>query len=169
MRRSGQHRRVLRPGAIETLFARRMERRSLRQPDRLLPLRPGFRPADARLGRGSLIHVGVRSPAARQAQSGAYSVSKAGVIMLSRQLASDGDRGASGATSSVPALVITPDEPVLLHTPGSPSGAPRSSPCGGNSVCRKTSPDAILFLASDRSSYDQRATRSRSMAAMPIC
>ena len=53
------------------------------------------------LKRGSLIHIASIAGSHAQGKSGAYSVSKAGVVMLSRQLASEWGRSASAATSSV--------------------------------------------------------------------
>src|SRR5258707_11090910 len=52
-----------------------------------------------KLGRGSLVHVASIAGSHAQGQSGAYSVSKAGVIMLSRQLASEW--GPQGIRSNV--------------------------------------------------------------------
>jgi NAD(P)-dependent dehydrogenase (short-subunit alcohol dehydrogenase family) len=104
------------------------------------------------LGRGSLVHVASIAASHAQGQSGAYSVSKAGVVMLSRQLATEW--GPQGIRSNVvsPGLVVTPMSQSFYDTPGVTErriavvperriGAPQDIA------------DAILFLASDRSSY----------------
>ena len=59
-------------------------------------------------GRGSLVHVASIAGSHAQGQCGAYSVRKAGVIMLSRQLAKEW--GPHGIRSNVvrPGMVITP-------------------------------------------------------------
>lgn len=103
-------------------------------------------------GKGSLIHVGSIAGHLPQAYSGAYSVSKAGVMMLSELLAVE--LGEYGIRSNVvsPAMVRTPlsedfyKDPELLRrrtemVPSRRIGAPRDIA------------EAILFLASDRASY----------------
>ena len=55
------------------------------------------------LGRGSLVHVASIAASNAQGQSGAYSVSRAGAVMLSRQLANEWDPTTFAATSSAPA------------------------------------------------------------------
>ena len=70
------------------------------------------------LGRGSIVHVASIAGSHAQGQSGAYSVSKAGVIMLSQQLANEW--GPQGIRSNVvsPGMVITPMSQVFYDTPG---------------------------------------------------
>jgi len=95
-------------------------------------------------GRGSLIHIASIAGSHAQGRSGAYSVSKAGVVMLSRQLASEW--GPQGIRSNVvsPGMVITPmsqSERRAAVTPARRVGMPQDIA------------EAVLFLASDRSSY----------------
>jgi NAD(P)-dependent dehydrogenase (short-subunit alcohol dehydrogenase family) len=105
-----------------------------------------------RLGRGSLVHVSSISGSHAQAQSGAYSVSKAGVIMLSRQLASEW--GPQGIRSNVvsPGMVITPMSQSFYDTPGVTERRSAVVPLRRVGMPQDIA-DAILYLASDRSSY----------------
>lgn len=105
-----------------------------------------------KLGRGSLVHVASIAASNAQGSSGAYSVSKAGVVMLSRQLASEW--GPQGIRSNVvsPGMVVTPMSQAFYDTPGVTERRTAVVP-----VRRIGAPqdmaDAILFLASDRASY----------------
>jgi NAD(P)-dependent dehydrogenase (short-subunit alcohol dehydrogenase family) len=56
-----------------------------------------------KLRRGSLVHIASVAGSNAQGFSGAYSVSKAGVVMLSRQLASEWGPHGSAVMSSAPA------------------------------------------------------------------
>jgi NAD(P)-dependent dehydrogenase (short-subunit alcohol dehydrogenase family) len=102
--------------------------------------------------RGSIVHISSIAGSNAQGASGAYSVSKAGVIMLSRQLANEW--GPHGIRSNVvsPGMVITPMSQAFYDTPGVTERRSAVVP-----VKRVGQPqdmaDAILFLASDRSSY----------------
>jgi NAD(P)-dependent dehydrogenase (short-subunit alcohol dehydrogenase family) len=103
-------------------------------------------------GRGSLVHVSSIAGSHAQAQSGAYSVSKAGVIMLSRQLASEW--GPQGIRSNVvsPGMVITPMSQSFYDTPGVTERRTAVVPARRIGMPQDIA-DAILYLASDRSSY----------------
>ena len=105
-----------------------------------------------KLGRGSLVHVASIAGNHAQGQSGAYSVSKAGVIMLSRQLASEW--GPQGIRSNVvsPGMVITPMSQSFYDTPGVAERRTAVVPSRRIGMPQDIA-DAILFLASDRSSY----------------
>jgi NAD(P)-dependent dehydrogenase (short-subunit alcohol dehydrogenase family) len=105
-----------------------------------------------KLGRGSLVHVSSIAGSHAQAQSGAYSVSKAGVIMLSRQLASEW--GPQGIRSNVvsPGMVITPMSQSFYDTPGVTERRTAVVPSRRIGMPQDIA-DVILFLASDRSSY----------------
>ena len=104
------------------------------------------------LRRGSLVHVASIAGSHAQGQSGAYSVSKAGVIMLSRQLASEW--GPHGIRSNVvsPGMVITPMSQSFYDTPGITERRSAVIPARRIGMPQDIA-DAILFLASDRSSY----------------
>ena len=103
-------------------------------------------------GRGSIVHVSSIAASHAQGQSGAYSVSKAGVIMLSRQLASEW--GPAGIRSNVvsPGMVITPMSQAFYDTPGVTERRSAVVPLRRVAVPQDIA-DAILYLASDRSSY----------------
>lgn len=103
-------------------------------------------------GGGSIVHVSSMAGTHPQPTSGAYSVSKAGVMMLSRNIAQEW--GPSGIRSNVvsPAMVMTPMSEVIYRDPAVKARREQSIP-----VRRIGQPqdiaDAICFLASDRSGY----------------
>jgi len=105
-----------------------------------------------KLGRGSLVHIASIAGSNAQGHSGAYSVSKAGVIMLSRQLANEW--GPHGIRSNVvsPGMVITPMSQSFYDTPGVTERRAAVVPVRRIGMPQDIA-DAILFLASDRSSY----------------
>lgn len=102
--------------------------------------------------RGSIVHVSSIAGSNAQGQSGAYSVSKAGVIMLSRQLANEW--GPHGIRSNVvsPGMVITPMSQAFYDTPGVTERRSAVVPLRRVGMPRDMA-DVILFLASDRSAY----------------
>ena len=104
------------------------------------------------LGRGSLVHIASIAGSNAQGQSGAYSVSKAGVVMLSRQLANEW--GPHGIRSNVvsPGMVITPMSQAFYDTPGVTERRSAVVPLRRVGMPQDMA-DVILFLASDRASY----------------
>src|SRR6478735_11570365 len=103
-------------------------------------------------GHGSLVHVASIAGSHAQGQSGAYSVSKAGVVMLSRQLASEwGPQGIRSNCVS-PGMVITPMSQAFYDTPGVTERRSAVVPLRRVGQPQDMA-DAILFLASDRASY----------------
>jgi NAD(P)-dependent dehydrogenase (short-subunit alcohol dehydrogenase family) len=103
-------------------------------------------------GRGSLVHIASIAASHAQGKSGAYSVSKAGVVMLSRQLASEW--GPHGVRSNVvsPGMVITPMSQAFYDTPGVTERRTAVTPMRRIGMPQDIA-EAVLFLASDRSSY----------------
>lgn len=101
---------------------------------------------------GSLIHVASIAGSQPQAYSGAYSPAKAGLTMLSRQLAFEW--GPENIRSNVvsPGLVRTPMSESFYQTPGVLTARENVVP-----LRRIADPtdmaDVVLFLASERSSY----------------
>jgi NAD(P)-dependent dehydrogenase (short-subunit alcohol dehydrogenase family) len=143
---------ILRPGALDTL--------TLAEWDAVLAVNlTGYFLCAQIFGRqmraqrrGSLVHVSSIAGSNAQGQSGAYSVSKAGVIMLSQQLANEW--GPHGIRSNVvsPGMVITPMSQAFYDTPGVTERRAAVVPSRRVGQPQDIA-DAILFLASDRSSY----------------
>jgi len=103
-------------------------------------------------GRGAIIHTASIAGSNAQAFSGAYSVSKAGVLMLSRQLAVEW--GPHGVRSNVlsPGLVRTPMSESFYQAPGVAERRAAAIPLG-----RVGTPEdmaqVVVFLASDRAGF----------------
>lgn len=103
-------------------------------------------------GKGAIVHTASIAASNAQGFSGAYSVSKAGVAMLSRQLAVEW--GPLGVRSNVlsPGLVRTPMSEGFYQTPGVTERRAAAIPIG-----RVGTPEdmaqVVLFLASDRAGY----------------
>ncbi len=103
-------------------------------------------------GKGALVHIASIAAEHATASAGAYSVAKAGVVMLSRQLAIEW--GAHGIRSNVvhPGLILTPMSQAFYAQPGVTEKRSQAIPVG-----RIGLPDdvaqAVLFLASDRAAY----------------
>jgi NAD(P)-dependent dehydrogenase (short-subunit alcohol dehydrogenase family) len=104
------------------------------------------------LGRGSLVHVASIAATHAQGLSGAYSVSKAGVVMLSRQLASEWGPQGIRSNAVSPGMIITPMSQSFYDTPGITERRTAVVPTRRIGMPQDIA-DAILFLASDRSSY----------------
>jgi NAD(P)-dependent dehydrogenase (short-subunit alcohol dehydrogenase family) len=111
-----------------------------------------FAPAMAAAGRGSLVHIASVSARNPQPSSGAYSASKAGVALMSQQLAYE--LGPSGVRSNTvsPGLVRTPMTEAYYQAPGVAERRDAAIPL--RRVARADDiADVALFLASDRARY----------------
>ena len=111
-----------------------------------------FGRAMAEFGRGSLVHVASISSRNPQPGSGAYSASKAGVSLLSQQLAYE--LGPSGVRSNTvsPGLVRTPMTEAYYQAPGVAEKRDAAIPL--RRVARPDDvADVVTFLASDRARY----------------
>jgi NAD(P)-dependent dehydrogenase (short-subunit alcohol dehydrogenase family) len=103
-------------------------------------------------GSGALVHIASIAASEPQGFSGAYSVSKAGVAMLSRQIAFEwGPRGVRSNTVS-PGLVRTPMSEAFYQAPGVLERREQVVP-----LRRVAAPadiaDVVVFLASERARY----------------
>ncbi|WP_420342150.1 SDR family NAD(P)-dependent oxidoreductase [Paenirhodobacter sp.] len=103
-------------------------------------------------GRGALVHVASIAGSQPQPASGAYSVSKAGVVMLSRQLAAEW--GPKGVRSNVvsPGLVLTPMSEKFYENPEVKARREQIVPMRRIATPQDMA-DAALFLASPRAGY----------------
>lgn len=143
---------LLRPGALDTLsFSEWNAVLSVNLTGYLLCAQ-AFGAQMRSSGKGAFVHVASIAGSHPQPVSGAYSVSKSGVIMLSRQLAVEW--GPFGIRSNVvsPGLVETPMSQAFYDAPGI-----RETRSGRVPLRRIGAPqdiaDAALFLASDRAAY----------------
>ena len=103
-------------------------------------------------GGGSIVHVSSLAGSFPQPTSGAYSASKAGVLMLSRHIALEW--GEMGVRSNVvsPAMVITPMSEVIYRDPAVRATREKAVPIRRIGQTQDIA-DAICFIASDRASY----------------
>ena len=106
----------------------------------------------AEKGGGAMVHVASISGSHPQPVSGAYSISKAGILMLSRQIAVEW--GPKGIRSNVvsPGMVETPMSRPFYDKPG--VRETRSAAVPSRRIGKpQDMADAALFLASARASY----------------
>lgn len=103
-------------------------------------------------GGGSIVHVASLSGSLPQPTSGAYSVSKAGVLMLSKNLALEwGEKGVRSNVVS-PAMVMTPMSEVIYRDPVVKAKRKGVVPMRRIGEAKDIA-DAVCYLASDRASY----------------
>jgi NAD(P)-dependent dehydrogenase (short-subunit alcohol dehydrogenase family) len=101
---------------------------------------------------GAMVHIASIAADHATANAGAYSVAKAGIQMLSRQLAVEW--GVHGIRSNVvnPGLIVTPMSQAFYDQPGVIERRSQAVPAG-----RVGAPEdiaqAVVFLASDRAAY----------------
>lgn len=103
-------------------------------------------------GKGALVHIASIAASHATPFSGAYSVAKAGVTMLSHQLAIEW--GVQGIRSNVvhPGLILTPLSQSMYAEPGVTERRSAAIPAGRIGRPEDIA-EAVLFLASDRASY----------------
>ncbi|MCW5748589.1 MAG: SDR family oxidoreductase [Alphaproteobacteria bacterium] len=102
--------------------------------------------------KGALVHIASIAASQPQPWSGAYSVTKAGVAMLSRQLAAEW--GASGVRSNVvsPGLIRTPLSEAFYQHEETARRRAELVPVGRVGMPQDIA-DAVTWLASDRAAY----------------
>lgn len=106
----------------------------------------------AERGGGALVHVASISGTHAQANSGAYSASKAALIVMSQQLALElGPQGIRSNTVS-PGMVRTPMTEDYYQAPGVAERRDRAVPIGRVAVPDDIA-DVVVFLSSDRARY----------------
>ena len=103
-------------------------------------------------GGGAMVHIASIGAEHATAKAGAYSVAKAGIQMLSRQIAIEW--GGYGIRSNVvnPGLTLTPMTQAMYDRPGVTERRSKAVPAGRIGAPADMA-QAVLFLASDRASY----------------
>jgi len=111
-----------------------------------------FRPHMLDNGNGSIIQIASIAASNAQANSGAYSAAKAGVVALTKQLAVEW--GPDGIRSNVisPGMIRTPLSESFYKTPGVEERRAAAVPSRRVGTPQDIA-DVALFLASDRAGY----------------
>jgi len=103
-------------------------------------------------GRGSIVHIASVAAFHPQANSGAYSASKAGVSILARQLAVEWGPAGVRSNAVCPGLIRTPLSEAFYQVPG--IEARRAAMTASRRVgAPEDIADVVTFLASDRARY----------------
>ena len=103
-------------------------------------------------GKGSIVHVASIAATFPTANAGAYSVAKAGVAMLSRQLAMEWGPQGVRSNAVCPGMTLTPMTVAAYTSPGQTEARNKAIPAGRIGRPEDIA-EAVLFLASDRSDY----------------
>lgn len=143
---------LVRPGALAGLKTTEWEELLKVNLTGYFLLAQAFVPHLIASGKGSMVHIASISSTNPQGSSGAYSVSKAGVVIMSKQLAFElGPQGVRSNTIS-PGLVRTPMTEAYYQVGDVAQRRDAAVPIG-----RVAKPDDIAdivtFLASDRARY----------------
>ena len=107
-------------------------------------------------GRGSVIHMASIAAAFPTGNAGAYSVAKAGVAMLSRQLAMEWAPQGVRSNAVCPGMTMTPLTVAAYTSPGQTEARNKAIPAGRIGLPEDIA-EAVLFLASERSAYTNGA------------
>lgn len=143
---------ILRPGTLETIGAADWSAMLEVNLTGYLTAAQAFGRAMLARRRGAMVHIASIAGSQPQPASGAYSASKAAILMMSRQLAQEwGPRGVRSNCVS-PGLVVTPMSAAFYADPQVTARREAMVP-----LRRIASPadmaDVALFLASDRAGY----------------
>ena len=103
-------------------------------------------------GKGALVHIASIASHHPTPNTGAYSVAKAGVTMLSRQLAVEWGRDGIRSNSVNPGMIYTALSADMYSRPGVREARSATIP-GGRIGEPEDIAEAVLFLASDRARY----------------
>ena len=103
-------------------------------------------------GQGALVHIASIAATHAAASGGAYSVAKAGVAMLSRQLAIEWGEFGIRSNAVCPGMTLTPMTQAAYERPGTAERRNQAIPAGRVGRPEDIA-EAVLFLASERSAY----------------
>jgi NAD(P)-dependent dehydrogenase (short-subunit alcohol dehydrogenase family) len=103
-------------------------------------------------GGGAIVHVASIGAHHAVAQAGAYSVTKAGLAMLSRQLALEWSTHGIRSNVVNPGMTLTPLTQARYEQPGAMARMSGAIPAGRVGRPQDIA-EAVLFLASDRAAY----------------
>lgn len=103
-------------------------------------------------GRGAIVHIASIAATEPVGNAGAYSTGKAGIHMMSRQMACEwGPMGVRSNTVS-PGMIRTPFSEATYHRPGVEEFRKGKIPSRSIGIPEQVA-DAVVFLASDRAAY----------------
>ena len=143
---------VLRPGALEDLSIDEWNSMLAVNLTGGLLCSQAFGRQMRAMGKGALVHIASIAAAHPAGGGGAYSVSKAGVAMLSRQLAIEWGAHGIRSNSVNPGMTLTPMTQAAYTRPGTAERRNQAIPAGRVGQPQDIA-EAVLFLASDRSAY----------------
>ena len=103
-------------------------------------------------GKGAIVHLASIAASHAAASSGAYSVAKAGIAMLSRQLAIEWGEYGIRSNAVNPGMTLTPMTQAAYERPGTAERRNQAIPSGRVGRPEDIA-EAVIFLASERSSY----------------
>lgn len=103
-------------------------------------------------GKGSIVHVASITATYATPHSGAYAVTKAGITLLSRQLALEWAPDGVRSNTVCPGMTWTGMTEASYSRPGESEVRGKAIPLGRIGEAEEMA-DAIVFLASDRSAY----------------